>query len=264
MKNTIILLAFSLLAFSCEKVIHIDLNEANPRYVMEGNIIAGNTSIQLKISKTTSYFNPTSPELVNNAMVTISDGTNITPVASIGNGIYSVTNYSPQIGKTYVVKVDVEGNTLEANAVIPDSVSILTTELIDAGEVRFTFNDPLNANNYYRIKQFVNTYTENNNSGGFILDDFGLDGTQVEEFVFFGSYDEDQPINTINSGDTLYLELQHINLETYTFLSTLVTVTDGEGEFGVATPANPTQNWSNNGLGYLGGGSKSIRILVVP
>ena len=41
---------------ACEKVIDVDLNEATPAVVIEGNLVYNERNLQVKISRTGSYF----------------------------------------------------------------------------------------------------------------------------------------------------------------------------------------------------------------
>jgi hypothetical protein len=260
MKNQIIIILV-LCLISCQKVIKLDLNEGNPRYVMEGNLIAGEPDFILKISKTTSYFNPKTPEPVNNATVVLFDNNVPKTLTFIQDGIYQLTGANAQIGNLYTLKVEVDGNTFEAKANIPDSVPIVDLIYVD-DEVSLSYNDPSGKKNYYRIRQYKNTFNPLDISE-FILDDFGTDGTLITENLFFGRGDDEG--NGINSGDTIHAELQSINEKTYTFLNTLDAAISGGGSGpGSTSPANPITNWTNNGLGYFGGGSQSIRTIVIP
>jgi hypothetical protein len=257
MKNQIIII-LTLCLISCVKVIDLDLNEGNQRYVMEGNLIAGESEFILKISKTTSYYNPKLPEPVNNAVVTISENNITKNLTFLQDGVYIINGYQAQVGGLYTLNVVVDGNTFEAKANIPDSVPIVDLVYID-NEVSLSYNDPSGKKNYYRIRQYKNTFNPLEVSN-FILDDFGTNGTLVTENLFFGRDDDEG--NGINAGDTIHAELQSINEETYTFLNTLDA--GGGGGPGGTAPANPTTNWSNNGLGYFGGGSQSIRTIIIP
>ena len=69
----VLILGLSILFFSsCQKVINVDLNAADPQYVIEANLYEGSHDFKVRITKTTSYFSSggTIP-VVNNASVTL-------------------------------------------------------------------------------------------------------------------------------------------------------------------------------------------------
>ena len=52
MKNYILFLLLILSAVSCRKEIDIDLNDANPKMVIEANYIATDSIVEVRITKT--------------------------------------------------------------------------------------------------------------------------------------------------------------------------------------------------------------------
>lgn len=83
--------SFSLLftLFSCQKVINVNLNDAKPQYVIEASMYEGTHDFKVKITQTTSYFEPQSVPLVNDAVVTLYDNNlNALPLTATGNGWY--------------------------------------------------------------------------------------------------------------------------------------------------------------------------------
>jgi len=73
MKKLALLFSCTLLVFSCQKVIDVDLNESNPQTVIEGNYTAEDSTVVVRITNTSSYFNSDASQTVNNADVTITD-----------------------------------------------------------------------------------------------------------------------------------------------------------------------------------------------
>jgi len=63
----------SLALSSCEKVIDIDLNSSNPVLVAEGKIVKDST-VWIKLSYTTDYFNVEKAVFEENATVVLSNG----------------------------------------------------------------------------------------------------------------------------------------------------------------------------------------------
>ena len=51
----IIIILLSTFLLSCEKVVNIDLNEAAPQYVVEGEVFEGTDTVRVLVSLTTDY-----------------------------------------------------------------------------------------------------------------------------------------------------------------------------------------------------------------
>src|SRR5690606_10913181 len=64
-------IAFSIIHFSCEKVIDINLNKANPKYVIEGNLSDFPGECIVTVAQTVNFSDPTDFPGVDNAIVTI-------------------------------------------------------------------------------------------------------------------------------------------------------------------------------------------------
>ena len=112
------------------------------------------------------------------------------------------------------------------------------------------YQDPVATTDYYLIASTINgqrTSTE----PSFVLNDFGINGQEIEEFVFVG--DAAQP------GDTVRVELRTIEKRIFEYFEQLDQVVEGESDGpGGTAPANPVSNWSNGALGFFAGGSSSF------
>ncbi len=258
------ILLLPLLFTSCEKVIPIDLNDSEPQYVMEAVLLEGTHDFTVKITKTTSYFNPGTPERILNAVVTLYDGNNtINAVFHTSNGIYVLPNYTANEGETYRLKVEIGDKVYEASSTIPSAVAINSSALgifEDDGEefvgMEYDLNDPAGVDNYYQVIHHINGQ-EVIEQIPYTYDDFTIDGTLINDYIFI-----DQNITT---GDTIDLELRSIDKNSFDFFTTLESAISGdEGGPGATAPANPTNNWSNLGLGYFGTGNSSFQRTIVP
>ena len=80
------------LLISCEKVIDVDLNEANPKPVFE-SYIENDSTCYVKAAWTSSYYNNSSSPAIEGATMTVSDQLgNIDNLTHIGQGIYRGTS----------------------------------------------------------------------------------------------------------------------------------------------------------------------------
>src|SRR5512133_3844336 len=87
--GSMIYLLFVLLFPGCQKVIHVDLNEAAPKIVIEGLINARRGPYSVAITRSGSYFNQPDLPFVSDAKVVITDDYGITDsLKEAAPGIY--------------------------------------------------------------------------------------------------------------------------------------------------------------------------------
>lgn len=250
MKKIFYLIAITTTLFSCQKVIDVDLNEANPTPVFEAIYSAEDSTVYVQLSLTSSYFNSDPSTSIDAAVVNIIDGTGASSIVpSIGNGMYVLENYAPNFNTTYTMSVVYNGTTYEAESDLPDSVSLeeITYEYFpgffgsDPGYlINMNFQDPLGLGNYYAAVLTVNGEEFGALTDLITQDDQLTDGNLVSRPLFT---DELPQI-----GDTVGLELRSIDEDIYYYINETQSIAGGNAS---AAPANPTTNWNNNALGYF-------------
>ena len=107
MIKSILIFATILIALgACQKVIDVDLNDSNSNIVLEANYTAEDSTVRVRITSTSSFFNSNNSPEINDAIVSIIDQAgNSTLVNSIGNGNYELTAYVPNYNTTYTMTV---------------------------------------------------------------------------------------------------------------------------------------------------------------
>lgn len=250
---------------ACEKVIEVDLEEAQSQIVIEGNLEAENNSISVKISSTAPYFESGSTNKIENATVTLENDANESiTLAHTQNGEYSA-NLSPVYGAEYTLKVIHNGETYEANSVLPNQVEIDSAFSMyqeafgpsEAGyQVFLRYTDPANENNYYRLRHSLNNELQNTSADLQVLNDNFNDGNQVQTQLF---------LKTFDPGDEVNIELIHFDEASYDYFSSLSDIIGSNNgpNSGSAAPGNPISNWTNNALGYFSCSTSSFFSLVV-
>ena len=243
---------------SCEKVIDLDLNSEDPKYVVEGTVTKDSTVHTVKITRTLNFDENTAYPTVDNAVVTITDNLgNTTTLSLVSPGVYQTTNYPGVEGRTYTINVSVDGKNFSSSSTMPVQVPIdsLTLEEFSFDpEMPFyalvaNRKDPAGVKNFYRFNLYKGTERY---SGIYLQNDQFSDGKEVLEPIFGGDY---------TSGDTAVLEMMCIDEATYKYFYTLGVNAGGTGG---AVPANPDSNFGTQCLGYFSAQSYERRTKIIP
>lgn len=242
---------------SCEKVIDLDLNSEDPKYVVEGTVTRDSTVHTVKITRTLNFDETTAYPTVDNAVVTITDNLgNSTTLALVSPGVYQTANYLGVEGRTYTINVSVDGKNFSSSSTMPYQVPIdsLTLEEFAFGPEPFyalvaNRQDPAGIKNYYRFELYEGAERYR---GIYLQNDQFSDGVEVLEPIFGGDY---------VSGDTAYLEMMCIDEATYKYFYTLSVNSGGTGG---AVPANPDSNFGTQCLGYFSAQTFERRMKIIP
>ncbi|MCD6598753.1 MAG: DUF4249 domain-containing protein, partial [Bacteroidales bacterium] len=248
-KPVIIAIIVSLLV-SCEDIIDIPLNDSEPRLVIEGVVTNLEGPYTVRISKSVDYYEPGVYPVVNDAHVELGDGTGFIEVLE-GNeeGLYSSSKMAGHPGRTYSLKVELDGKSYmaESQLKIPVKIDSLKKEYFPAfGDlesgyyIHCHFTDPSEEGNNYRLIAWKNGEMDENL---YIMDDKFINGQTVDYFFYFTSY---------QIGDSVKIALASIDRPVYEYYTTLFNIVAQQGGGNPANPANPISNLSNGALGYFG------------
>ncbi len=280
-----------LLFTGCEKDINFDLEEAAPVLAVDAQI-ENNQAPLVILTKSFSYFDKLTPQLLSNAFVRnaevyISNGTLIHRlkeysyelVPGLNAYYYSIdssnlaTAFPGVLGGSYTLRVVADGQEYNASTTIPlashfpDSIWFVKAPqnpdtLKRVMYVRTT--DPPGRGNYYR-------YFTRQNSGAFlaaenVFDDQVIDGTTYS-IQFPPGIDRNDPIdrddNFFFKGDTVTLKFCSIDRNTYQFWNTWEFARQSIGN-PFAQPNKVLGNISNGALGAFCGYAAGYRTLVAP
>ncbi len=246
----------------CERVIDVDLNEAGAQIVIEGNLSYNNSVLEVKITKTESYFNKTSAVRVENAIVelTAPDGTK-TEVNHIKDGIYKTDKRRFKNDAEYVLSVETEGVKYTAKSRLHRAVNIDSLSYEYQRDMHF-FNegynvslyiaDPPDEKNFYRVKLYKNEKLFNKSSDIILFDDVGLNGKGIRINLRRRVFDY---------GDTVKVELYTIDEAAWLYFSTLKETTGSNAAS--PAPSNPISNFNNGALGYFSAWSVSRKEIII-
>ena len=250
-----LLLSSFFLFISCEKVIDLDLNEANPQLVVEGMVLTKKYSSYVHLNLTTSFYTPNTFKNVDNAKVSISTGNTIYIMESKGEGIYTNDSLIGEQGKTYFLEIQYNNKIIRSQSTIPSFVKIdsLYYQTISMGprgaskRVFCKFTDTEEIENYYRFRVFVNdTITQNFN----YTDDSFFDGNQYN-----------QRLSSVKTGDKVRVQLLCIDKANYTYFKTIDSNTK---RMNSSAPANPVSNIEGeDAIGFFEAATIDEKSLVV-
>jgi hypothetical protein len=243
--------------WSCEEVIDIDLNYADPAFVVEA-VICKDSVCSVHLTKTASYFSSEEPEFIDDASITIGNGTTEEDLIYTGNGYYTGTTIIGTEGTTYEIEILHDGVFYNGTSSMPGGAEIISvnyskstevTILNPDGELVFTilcrFYDDPETKNYYMIS-FVSEgdlieeryfmLTEDGANGG----SFDITGNMISfyESIFY-------------QGGEVEIRLFTIDESTYFYFTQLDDILFWKRRYIPPIPYNPKSNISNGALGYF-------------
>jgi hypothetical protein len=234
---------------SCQKVINLNLNAANPKVVIEGEINEGRPP-HLLLSQTVNFSDSIYFKGVRGAFITVADVTSgvtdtliMEPVA----GVYDGSKAFGWPGHTYKLTVQSGGQIYIASSTMPDQVTLDSAYAISFGGfggdknlvIVPKFTQPATGKHYYRF----NYSTNNQMQPGLYLGNNLINPGQVSTRPLGGR----DGAAIVKPGDQVELVMRCIDEPVYNYFITLSQNTNDQS----ATPANPVSNISNGALGYF-------------
>lgn len=246
---------------SCEKVIELELNEAEQRIVVEGVLKDSPGNNYILLSKTSAVYTDQNFEKISGATVHVQDKDGneyLFPEDPAVPGRYHNPAFSVLPDNDYMLTILAEGETITsfchsyAKPVIDSLIYYPSPFSILAGDTVYMIDyfsvDNVNEVNHYRVRIWIN-------------------GEEIREFLYIGN---DDFINGLaynapffgadaESGDHILVELIALDKANYTYLYTMQS-----NESNSTAPANPTSNIVGNAIGYFGAFSTDTMTMVIP
>lgn len=199
---------------SCEDVVTVDLDESEPRLVIEASITwikgtEGNRQ-QIRLSKTSAFYDE-EIEGVDDAQIKItSENGNVFEFTHQENGIYLNSNFEPILNAEYELEIVYNDEIYTATEVLIPVSEIDYVEQSRFGgfsgdeiELKAYYTDPAETEDYYLFK-----FRNEDVSLEFYEDEF-TNGNQI-----FGYYSTED----IESGDEIEIQIQGISKSYYEYL----------------------------------------------
>jgi hypothetical protein len=248
---------------ACETVIDLDLNEASPALVIEGDLSHPDGLLTVKISKTGSFFKPGTVEMVEDASVYLENKhAKKQKVNHAGKGVYKLDQIHTNPGESFKLYVKVEDEIYSAVSTVKNPVDIDSVSYsYYAGDSFFrpgyrfnvTFTDPPEEKNYYRIKVYRNNYLFNRVNDLVVFDDTDRNGETITVHLHSQYY--------LDEGEAAVLELMSIDRQAWEYFSSLGEVVKDNPNS--PAPANPVTNFTNGALGYFYAWSYHRKTVVI-
>ena len=264
MRSIIKISLLAVLISSCEEAAELDLRQTPSKIVIEGLLANKSQYHSVTISRSADFYGSGQTPRVSNAAVKVMDdtGAEYNFIHNPRNhpdslGIYiPETNFVGEIGKTYTLLVNVDGESYEASdkllSVIPiDSLKFQINEDQEEDpnepgkiyEVLVFAREPQDEKNYYLFKYYRNDSLTVFSPTDVYFSDDQLLGEKIDGVpspVYYAPNDKAR------------LEVYSLSRKGYIFYSDLSTNlnNDGGGMFG-SIPAPPRSNISNGALGFF-------------
>lgn len=250
MNKSIICLLFSIIILNaCTKVVSINVHNASPVYVIEGNVTDQPGPYQVKITQTVGFYANNQYPGVPGAAITITDNAGHTDrLKDNGDGTYSTTSLRGTSGQTYSLQVLIGKDTFTATSTMPSRVdldSVVIQSVLNGGKAVLVavpqFMNPQGpATTYYYFDQTIDGYLDQ--TFYYWNDEYSM-GLENAFNLERASND-----STLHVGDTVQIEMQCLDETMYNYWSGVDQSGSGSAQ---GNPGNPTTNLTGGALGYF-------------
>jgi Domain of unknown function (DUF4249) len=247
---------------SCEKVINVDLKNAEPKLVIEGTVDDAGNPATVILSKSAVFSANGNYPKVSGAVVTIKDNAgNSYNLPETSAGKYTNASVLGVVGRTYTLEVKLNGVTYKASSTIPRKMS-LDTIVVSTGIATGTSSsaaDKVAGVVYEDLpgfgdnSQIIVTINGTRDRNLYVSDDIFTDGGSSPFYTF-------NPNLKIKTGDTYSAELRFIDKNVYRYFYGVQDLLSGN-----TVPANPTTNLTGgDALGYFSAHTSEKKTIIVP
>lgn len=267
MKNiAYIIISAVFTVFSCTERYEVALDGSYPRLVVDGSITTDTMAHLVRLARSAEYFSNRPLDPIKNAIVTISDGTQIFNLNEDPNkpgDYYTEPNVYGIPGRTYTLdikNVDINNdNTVESytgSCILSPSAPLDSIQIDfihkfyqDNYQIAIFGLDPGESRDIYMYKIKIN---------GKLITDTITEASFADDEFFNGSYAAYQPVyylspgktdELLKEGDTVILEQYGVTKAYNEFVSDLMSESHGADPFG-GQPANISTNIENMDLSY--------------
>jgi hypothetical protein len=275
MKNIFFVLLFAIVFVSCDKPIHLNLNESQSHVIIEGQVTNHAGYQYVKLSRSVDFYQTGALPKITNATVSVkdSDGNEIMFIHNPNNKADSIGYYLPQtpflgvIGKDYHLRVDVDGVLYEADDHLYPVTSVDSLAYrIDDDEK----DDPKTANKFYEV--LIYAKEPHPSKDYYLFKFYRNDSLKLYNDTDIYYTDDEalgESINGISTpifyapGDKATIEAYSLSRTGYVFYDDLQKLLNNDGGMFNQPPANSRTNLSNGALGFFQASAINSASIVV-
>ncbi len=264
MKKTIFyILALVIFVSSCTEPIELELNsDDNVRLVVDAFITTDTKAHLVDLSLTKDYFEDGIPAKAENAIVTISNGSNEVILTELEPGkYYTPESYAGIENENYTLNIEYEGQNYIGSTVLLQVTSLDSIRIEDyepevmpgqEEEVEFPDNyvvipfiqEPPSEGDHYLFKLLINgEYETSQLTDWLYTNDDVVNGNYIADVDFFSFHAE--------PGDSITFEMFSITKEDYQFIDAILLETAYRGGLFDGAPANVPSNIGGGAVGQF-------------
>lgn len=256
-----ILSGVTVFLISCKKIIHIDLNNADSKLVIDADM-SDVDGLKVYLSKSVGFYEDNVFPTVDNAVVVLLDmGSDTADTADfVGSGEYTLKK-KPVSGTSYKLIVQVDTSYYTAIGTMPekttpDSITFAKQNVLGESIIsaKVNFKDKAGVDNYYLFKQYI---LKKGNRSFFPFSDRLSDGLYIRYNLLNDSA-------YIAVGDSVCINMECIDKNVYTYFYGLENISADDNGFASTSPSNPPSNIVGDALGIFNVHSQYTKTLKVP
>lgn len=263
MKNTIYILLAVFFLSSCLEVIDLKHDDNAPVLIVDGVITNQPGPHFVKLSTTISFNSSKRALEVEDATVTLSnDLGEEEQLLHIGSGTYQITTMQGEVGRTYDLNVDYDGQTYTSQSTMLPVSEIAemasnfrqATSLSDAGyyvsmAALVSVPDQIN---YYRWKVYKSDSLFSGKEDIIVAEDEYAEGSFEFEFEY-----------PFELNDDVKVEMLSLNKDAFDYYNGLTEVLSSDGGLFSPPPVNAPSNISNGALGLFQANAVSTDMIAI-
>lgn len=266
-----LLLLLTFAFWSCEEVVNIPLNTANPKLVVEASILweKGTQGNEQKIILTTTgdFYGDTVPKVFGAQVKITNSKETIFNFAEVPNtGEYVCNDFVPELNETYTLEIVTNGITYKSTETLKPVATITRVESKplsgfgeDTIEIKSYFNDPADQKNFqlYRLIDPQEIHP--------------LYYADSDEFYNGNEFYSVAIVNKTNVGDELKITHMGISETYFNYVNLILSLAGSQGGGPFQTPPITakgniinTQDINNNALGFFSLSETTSTVFTIP
>ncbi|MCC5921755.1 MAG: DUF4249 domain-containing protein [Cyclobacteriaceae bacterium] len=228
---------------SCRDIIDLELEEAEPRLVVEAMLLDDERAARVKLTRSNTYFTVDDFPVVTNAVVHISDedGNRHELIYDENLEQFTNTNLRAELGRSYLLHISSEwGEYTAENKAMPVGILDSLTQRFVVGTpfqeegyyLRFSGRTDPNQVNYFRFKVYRNDTLFNSRSDILVFSDRNI-GNTIRNLQLNYAFQPD---------DVVKVEKYSLNRDIRDYFSELQSLLFNDGGLFSPPPVNPPSN----------------------